>query len=688
VPRWTPSYHRPENPDYPTDHWLVEGVKGDRVADWFFGRIPCQTSQQLDQYLMKLETWLGHAQKTWNTDLLWVSDDGTPFEDNTRRVFREFLPLQFKVKHLRVRDYPFVDNFYYGDHLKNIQQVAQQSEEPLDYGKISPTCNSAMRKALTEGAGLWIYYGHSGLNVLAHERILFGGGSTQSDIPGIRNGGKCPLAFLMTCDVGRYDYAEIAKWSYGLAEELLLSPEGGCLGLVTSTGRGVPNDHMGLIRGCLDALINHQVSAAGAMLWCGKVQALISRSNLESVDMFTFLGDPLWGPLFPERQMFRPLDYHWDPEGTLYLTLPIPVNSANGWVLDADLVPLSGWKMESGTNEKTHQLVIPDAIDQKLLYIGLINEKSDNPTVGFALDPSQLTHPAGFGLIGSGSPDLVIKPESIRFENYSPRSGETLFIQAGIYNTGTVTATGVQVLASDGITGKPVLQFADFPELIIPRIHPGETRELRIRADRWSGVGDIPINIQVDPENQIAESDETNNSATATIHILDKSDLGWGMVHGSTAEAVDWKRVTPLPDEWIRNPQTANLGPLEMMRPSLAAVDRGAVIPVALTNFGETVSSTCTIRIEYWREGEDKPFLEPPAVLIPPIAPSISEVHPKSVPVIVFPGITRIQLLVDPDKIVDEQTRTNNTLDITIPPGFWERLPAQRETRVEPKALK
>jgi len=116
-------------------------------------------------------------------------------------------------------------------------------------------------------------------------------------------------------------------------------------------------------------------------------------------------------------------------------------------------------------------------------------------------------------------------------------------------------------------------------------------------------------------------------------------------------------------------------------------MDRAAIIEVPLSNFGETSSSTTTLEIQYWREGESKPVLSSQAVVIPPIQPALGGLHPKRVPVLLVPQCDRVEIEVDPDGGVDERTRNNNTLKIVPPEGFWDRMPVLRQQRTAPKTL-
>lgn len=517
VPNWTPSYHTHAHPDYPTDLWFVEGEPLDRAADWLWGRIPCQTEAHLEGYLAKRRAFRNEQGGEWAERMIWISDDNDPVERNVRDILSKTLPLGYRIDPIFLHDHVYVDNFYYGENLARIQELAREEARPLDFGKISPDCNAAILQSIDRGAGVCIYYGHSGLNVLGHERVLFGGGSLHSDIPKLQNEGRAPLFFLMTCDVGRFDYTHdrLWKWSYGLAEELLMHPFGGSLALATSTGRGVPSDHEVFLTCCMDAMIYRGAAHAGTMMWAGKQGCLAPVRNNEAVEMFTLLGDPLFPIPIPRMEdCLRPERFRWTPEGEIEIEAS---------PLKSDVVPKltgvsrfdrNGMHRLAGvewtkTEEGAVLFRIPDAhfLDEAWLVYAY-EDPGGQPVQGkLALDLASFEKPDWTGGESEGKPNLALSSEDIRFENYSPKSGETVFARVRIHNRGTAPAWRVDVAARDRAAGEPVLNIADsYPPLSIDRLPPNESAEIRVRWDRWEGVGDHELEIEIDPEGLIDDS--------------------------------------------------------------------------------------------------------------------------------------------------------------------------------------
>lgn len=696
IPHWTPAYHAEDRPDFPSDHWFIEGILADRVGDWFLGRIPCQTSAQLQTYIGKIREFRRITRTQPLEHLFWVTDDNPPFAKNKQIVYGASLPGALEPRLLDVRDFPFVDNFYYGIHLRRIQEEARKGLDALDYGKISPAANQAIRDGISAGPSLFIYYGHSGLNVLGHERLLFGGGSKFSDVPSLANGGRAPLALLMTCDVGRFDFAETPKWSVGLAEEMLFHGLGGCLALVTSTGRGLPDDHLDLMRGFMDGMFNHRLSESGAALWAGKVQCLIPGRANEAIDMFTLLGDPLFRPSIPAAAEVSPSSLRWQEDGSIEIRLDSHYSDqARFWVIDERVERVAQIPGDASQEREGTVLSYAEAEDISTLHVGVVDSGKAG---GASLDLSRFTRPIWSGEISEGSPNLTLVPGQVIFENYSPRSGETLFLTATVANAGPGIAENVAVSAyevpSEAADASlltatdlvPFTQFAEFPDPVIRRIRPGEMKSVRLRWDRWEGIGQRNILVRVDPEDRVRESDESDNAAFKKIRILDKPDLAWGVVRDSTAGAVDFSRAKSVDAKWVTHPEQVNLGGFSPLQGLLASVDRAVIVPIPLTNFGETPSDPCLVQYTY--RGEDgAPIVEPFSFAIPTIPPSLGDISPRAIPVLLLPGVKEIEIIADFDDEVDEITTDNNRIRLVLPIRFWDRYPSLAPKRVPPKAL-
>jgi hypothetical protein len=348
------------------------------------------------------------------------------------------------------------------------------------------------------------------------------------------------------------------------------------------------------------------------------------------------------------------------------------------------------WREIPLTAEGNLELTLPHARDLQKLLLGISLEAEGTPGCAgvLALDLTGFSRP-DWRIQGteSSKPNLTLDMDRIQFENYSPHDGETIFLRATVRNDGGRTAEDVAVRGLSGADRKAFSNFANFPEAKIRRLDPGQGETVRLRWDWWEGTGDQQVTVSVDPDNLIAESNEADNEASKTVRILEKPDLGWGLVRDSTAAHADFSRVTSVPADWVTDPAKAELGPVAPFREILRDSDRAVILDVPLCNFGETPSATTTLEFKYWQGSERVPFLVTQSVVLPPLAASLERTEPKGIPVLLAPGCARVEIKIDPDGGTDERTRANNSIEIIPPEGFWDGVPVLRERRTVPKAL-
>jgi hypothetical protein len=119
--------------------------------------------------------------------------------------------------------------------------------------------------------------------------------------------------------------------------------------------------------------------------------------------------------------------------------------------------------------------------------------------------------PGGGSSLGSG-PDLTLSPSDITFDPSAPTTADTITISATIHNVGDVWAVGVvvQFLGDGGVIG----------DKTINRIKYGKSATASIE---WGPVaaGVHTVNVVVDPDKSISESNETNNAASNDVTVTE-----------------------------------------------------------------------------------------------------------------------------------------------------------------------
>lgn len=119
-------------------------------------------------------------------------------------------------------------------------------------------------------------------------------------------------------------------------------------------------------------------------------------------------------------------------------------------------------------------------------------------------------------LHASPAPNLVALAENIGFNPPNPVAGEQVLVHAVILNTGARSASDVvvQLMDTTGGTALPV----GAPQ-VIGVIPPGQSGTTQIPFDTRGKVGTRQLEIVVDPNNFVAEQDETDNRASATLRV-------------------------------------------------------------------------------------------------------------------------------------------------------------------------
>lgn len=114
-------------------------------------------------------------------------------------------------------------------------------------------------------------------------------------------------------------------------------------------------------------------------------------------------------------------------------------------------------------------------------------------------------------------PDLTLSTADINLTPLTPNIGDTVTITANIRNTGTADANNVFVEFSLGdpeVGGTLIIG-----STIVPFIAQGNTALAQFTLDTTGFAGAYELYVNIDPFNEIAETNETNNMAHATLEI-------------------------------------------------------------------------------------------------------------------------------------------------------------------------
>ena len=114
-------------------------------------------------------------------------------------------------------------------------------------------------------------------------------------------------------------------------------------------------------------------------------------------------------------------------------------------------------------------------------------------------------------------PNLRILPSAIRFDPSTPQAGEPVTITVTVRNTGQADAAPVAVAFFDETQEDNPVPIGS-PQLI-QEIPAGSSGQAQVVYDTTGKEGERTIRVVVDPDNQIPESNEEDNTATRTLTV-------------------------------------------------------------------------------------------------------------------------------------------------------------------------
>jgi hypothetical protein len=255
-----------------------ESFNGDHTLDIGVGRLPVKNPEEAQAVVDKLSHYAENPATLgeWRTRLAFLADDG----DNNRYQ-RDAEELTTSVAENYGR---FVSQKIYLDAFPQQRLPNQQ---------LAPEANEAIDELISKGALIVNYIGHGNELRLADENIL-----NVGMIDRWQNLDRLPFFVTATCEFGRHDDPGRVSG----AERLVLSPQGGAVGLVTTARPVFSNTNFLLSQ----SLYRHIFSREdGRYLRLGEIfrrtknDALSGRDNRN----FILLGDPSMRLAYPRQEV-------------------------------------------------------------------------------------------------------------------------------------------------------------------------------------------------------------------------------------------------------------------------------------------------------------------------------------------------------------------------------------------------
>ena len=114
------------------------------------------------------------------------------------------------------------------------------------------------------------------------------------------------------------------------------------------------------------------------------------------------------------------------------------------------------------------------------------------------------------------APNLVALSSNVEFDPADPQDGRLVAVRATVINNGTAAATDIVVLLSD-VTGGEAEQIGQ--ARLIDSLAPAASATVQVQYDTTGKQGERRIQFEIDPNNTIAESNETDNKTVALLTV-------------------------------------------------------------------------------------------------------------------------------------------------------------------------
>ncbi|MBX2842919.1 MAG: type IX secretion system sortase PorU, partial [Flammeovirgaceae bacterium] len=232
------------------------------------GRLPIGYISEAAKVVDKLIHYsTGQVIGNWKKEIVFVADDG---DNNTHQIHADRLARlveskyqQFDVNRLFIDDYP-------------------QINSTLNSERISPIVREKINEYVDKGTLIINFTGHGSENGWSKKKIL-----SRSQIIDWNNFTMMPLFVTATCEFGRFD-SPLTKCG---AEDAVLNPKGGAIGLLTTTRPVFSNTNFTVNQAFFNTVFepyNGRKASLGDIIKVTKNNSISGVNNRN----FTLLGDP------------------------------------------------------------------------------------------------------------------------------------------------------------------------------------------------------------------------------------------------------------------------------------------------------------------------------------------------------------------------------------------------------------
>ncbi len=266
--------------------WYEE-EEGDYTLEIGIGRLPVKSLGEATTVVNKIIRYetSENVRGDWRNIILFLADDG---DNNLHQRDAERLSNYIKS----TRDEFNITKLYL-DAFEQISSSSTDTNGETTITETSPQTRAALMSALEEGVLIFNFTGHGNQTMLIQEGIV-----DPQFISALSNRNRLAFLIMATCNFGVYD--DPSRVSGG--EEMMLHPNGGAIGLITSTRPVYANTNYYLNEALYIAAmnkVNGEYPRLGDIILETKNNSLAGFKNRN----YALIGDPSMRLSYPENDI-------------------------------------------------------------------------------------------------------------------------------------------------------------------------------------------------------------------------------------------------------------------------------------------------------------------------------------------------------------------------------------------------
>jgi len=277
-PIYVPTYHgwSPEGGETAMDQKFVEVSGDDSLPDMLIGRLPVQTSSELNDVIDKIINYEQNAEMgAWQSRIMQIADNDTDnagdekFQITREALVRDVIPPSIETREV---------------YLKDIVSAS--------------TTKRMIIENMRDGVIALEYSGHGGANSWAHEGIFM-----IEDIQTLKNK-HLPFAITTTCLNGIFDKPMEAGYRC-ISEEFLLVPKHGAVANLSASRLTYADANAAFDRDLFKNMFKIKPAFVGAIINAAKIDFIANQTELwwPNIQQYTLLGDPATVLTLPQLEV-------------------------------------------------------------------------------------------------------------------------------------------------------------------------------------------------------------------------------------------------------------------------------------------------------------------------------------------------------------------------------------------------